>query len=100
MSNVNVPEAIELSDGSGVMLGSFPLPKDHWLYKEDLLEALPVISHRDRTLDLREKVHFAVKRALKACTNNGKDMDLDPDALINAISYDLVGPFGKAIETK
>lgn len=88
-----------LNDGSGFFIASFPLPKDHWIYAPRCAEWN---SERDVIADcpspivpveLREKVHAALRYAIRAATMCGTDMDFDPDALVQNTSYALCGSF-------
>lgn len=95
-------QSVKLPDGSGFMIGSFPLPKNHWIYdkvkqseiysrdiKGDLPPVLkgivPVGSEAENKL--REEVKQALQSAVRGATMCGEEMDFDPDALIqNAMS--------------
>ena len=102
----SAPEGMELSeptilpDGSGFGILSFPLPKDHWIYKEREYEdgaiepkdlPAPVLTHA-----LRQQVIDAIRYAVRSATNCGKETDFDPDALVQNAVYALCGPYGKA----
>lgn len=82
-------DTVELPDGSGVFITSMPLPKDHWLYKED--PNPPPMLLRCGTKDpkrreLEAAIRAGVRYALKAATDNGSEEDYDPDAVvINAV---------------
>jgi hypothetical protein len=87
-----------LPDGSAFALASFPLPNDHWLYRPheympgafDPVELpSPITTHADR-----ERVTLAVRYAIRGATMCGKEMDFDPDALVQNAVYALCGPFG------
>jgi hypothetical protein len=91
-----------LPDGSAFAVMSWPLPKDHWLYAEreyrdgefEPVElGKPILTH-----SLRKAVVSAVRYAIRGATNCGKDVDFDPDALVQNAVYALCGPYGKAIE--
>ena len=103
-SPVSVPEGMELSeptllsDGSGFGILSLPLPKDHWLYAEREYEegALdpkdlpgPILTHAHR-----QQVVDAIRYAVRASTNCGKEDDFDPDAMVQNAVYALCGPYG------
>ena len=92
-----------LPDGSGFGIMSFPLPKDHWLYKEREYEEgavdpndlpAPILTH-----SLRQQVIAAIRYAVRSATNCGKEDDFDPDALVQNAVYALCGPYGKAAPT-
>ena len=108
-SPASVPEGMELSeptilpDGSGFGILSLPLPKDHWLYaereyEEDAIEPkdlpAPILTHA-----LRQQVIDAIRYAVRASTNCGKEDDFDPDALVQNAVYALCGPYGAAAPT-
>jgi hypothetical protein len=91
-----------LPDGSAFAVMSWPLPKDHWLYAEreyrdgefEPVElGKPILTH-----SLRKAVVSAVRYAIRGATNCGKDVDFDPDALVQNAVYALCGPYGQAIE--
>jgi hypothetical protein len=68
----------------GVATASFPLPKDHWLFKDGF--AVPPMPFRMGTSDPRrqefnEMVRAAARYAVRAATMNGKSEDFDPDAM-------------------
>lgn len=58
---------------------SFPLPKNHWLYAEH--DNVYPESDPEKKLS-REAVVAAAKYAIRASTYNGKDLDFDPDAMV------------------
>ena len=87
-----------LPDGSAFAVMSFPLPKDHWLYAErqyrngeyepiELGE--PILTH-----EMRDAVVSAVRYAVRSATNCGKEVDFDPDALVQNAVYALCGSYG------
>jgi hypothetical protein len=90
-----------LPDGSAFFTGSFPLPKDHWLYaprsewdsdRDEYAEVpVPILTQTNR-----DAVVAAVRYAIRGATMQGTDMDFDPDALVQNAVYALCGPFGKA----
>ena len=75
-----------LPDGSGFMVASFPLPKDHWLY--DSAEMRPPVGRRE--ID-EERVRAAAKYAIRAATLRGNDMDFDPDAMMQCFVAGMRG---------
>jgi len=86
---------IELPDGSGVMVASMELPKDHWLYKEGFDEppaGLRVGFSPERE-DLVKKVREAGRYAVRASTMNGTEPDWDPDAVVQNFIVGLLGYF-------
>ena len=98
MRDVTPPtEVTVLPDGSAFGVMSFPLPVDHWLYRER--EYLP---GKDEPVDLprpvlthalREHVVAAVRYAVRGATNCGMELDFDPDALVLNAVYALCGPY-------
>ena len=108
-SPVGAPEGFTMSeptilpDGSGFGTMSFPLPKDHWIYKEREYEdgaiepndlPAPILTH-----SFRRQVIAAIRYAVRSATNCGKEDDFDPDALVQNAVYALCGPYGKAAPT-
>jgi hypothetical protein len=96
-------DATILPDDSAFFLGSFPLPKDHWLYApqcptwDNMRDTsadtpLPILNNSHR-----EAVKAAIRYAVRGATMNGKDMDFDPDALVLNAAYALCGPATGAV---
>jgi hypothetical protein len=79
-----------LPDGSACFIGSFPLPKDHWLYDENV-QPRPLCPDLWPLNYLREKVRAAGRYAVCAATNNGTIQDFDPDAVVQALELALCG---------
>ena len=86
-----------LPDGSAFAVMSYPLPKEHWLYAdrqyndgeyEPVELGKPILTH-----ELRDAVVSAVRYAIRGATNCGKEVDFDPDALVQNAVYALCGPF-------
>lgn len=88
-----------LPDGSCFGVMSFPLPKDHWIYAErqyaegadepvDL--PAPILTHA-----LHDQVVAAIRYAVRGATMCGKEMDFDPDALVQNAVYALCGHYTK-----
>jgi len=91
-----------LPDGSAFATSSFPLPDDHWLYQTDAegFTGPPPMSFRmvrdtpgaaPKRKDMEAKLREAGQYALRASTMCGKDMDLDPDALIQNLIVGFLG---------
>jgi hypothetical protein len=74
-----------LPDDSSFFTMSLPLPEDHWLYGPRGSSDIGVTLHRGAVRD-------AVRLALKRVTQDGKDMDFDPDALVLEVQLLLCGP--------
>ena len=87
-------EINKLPDGSGFFTMSFPLPKNHWIYKEGHNEPpMPLKMsgdnpHREAWVELATKV---AKYAIRASTMNGKEMDFDPDAMVQNFVVGMLG---------
>jgi hypothetical protein len=85
-----------LPDGSGFATMSMPLPKDHWSLLDDGEFEPPPMSfpmgtdNPDRRLWV-ERIRAAAKYAYRASTLNGKEPDLDPDALIQNLIVGMLG---------
>lgn len=89
----SVGEVARLPDGSGFAIVSYPLPQGHWLTRQgDNVPPMPLRMkegpERDRW---NEKLRQAARYAIRAATMNGKQMDFDPDALVQCF---LVGCTG------
>lgn len=85
---------VRLPDASGFATASFPLPKDHWLYADnDHVPPMPWRLGTDHPAYKRAcaQVRAAARYAVRGATMKGKEMDFDPDALIQNL---LVGLFG------
>lgn len=93
-----VTDGALLPDGSGFMTASFPLPKTHWIYEAaaDGFTGAPPMPFRMGASDPRrqkfsEMVRAAAKYAIKASTMRGKDMDFDPDAMVQNFVVGMLG---------
>lgn len=76
----------ELRDEDGNVIhacatASFPLPNDHWIYKEPVEPTQLSDVDSELAHDLRLKIREALKYSIQVCTSRGKDMDFDPDAM-------------------
>lgn len=87
-----------LPDGSGSAVVSYPLPLDHWIYETNeygFCGEPPMPMRMGTSNPEREKMakmlRKAGKYAVKVATNCGKDMDFDPDALVNCLIVGLLG---------
>lgn len=79
-----------LPDGSGFFTGKMQLSKSHWLFNEKLYgeegPAHKIVFNDDRLRkEVEKRVTFAVKYSLQICTDYGRDMDFDPDAVVQAV---------------
>jgi hypothetical protein len=89
-----------LPDGSGFATVSIPLPKNHWLY-EDKGFNVPPMPFRMGTADAprmnmtremwADALREAGKYAYRCATMNGKEQDLDPDALLQNLVVGFLG---------
>lgn len=82
-----------LPDGSGFMTASFPLPKDHWIYEETGEPPMPFRMGTDNPIrrEWMEKITESARYAIKASTMSGKEMDFDPDAMIQNLIVGMLG---------
>lgn len=96
-----ITEAGRLPDGSGFAVMSMPLPKDHWIYGDPAREGdhgfePPPMPFRLGTKDPQRKqwadmLRVAGKYAVRAATMKGKEMDFDPDALLQNLVVGFLG---------
>lgn len=91
-----IEEMGALPDGSGFAIMSMPLPRDHWSVVNPDAPNEPPMPLRMGTDDpqreiLRADIIAAGRYAFRASTMNGKDTDLDPDALIQNLVVGLLG---------
>lgn len=89
-----IEEVASLPDGSGFAVMSMPLPKDHWLTAEHInVPPMPFRIGTDDPLryELAEKIRAAGRYAVRSATMNGKEMDFDPDALIQNLVVGMLG---------
>jgi len=90
-------EVTILPDGSAFAVLSFPLPKDHWLYKatDDGFTAPPPMPWRMGSGDERnavaDKIRAAARYAIQASTMRGQDEDFDPDAMVQNFVVGMLG---------
>jgi len=82
-----------LPDGSGAFTASWPLPKDHWLYAEGHSEPpMPMrVGLGAKRNELAGQIRAAARYAIRASTMNGKEMDFDPDAMVQNMVVGLLG---------
>ena len=83
-----------LPDGSAFGTLVLPLPKDHWLTQDGY--NTPPMTMRMGTLhpqhrEMCERIRAATKYAVRAATMNGKEMDFDPDAMVQNMIVGLLG---------
>jgi hypothetical protein len=83
-----------LPDGSGFVIMSTPLPKDHWLTKEGYnVPPMPFKKGTDdpERKELIEKIKEAARYAIRSATDNGKIADFDPDAMVQNFIIGMLG---------
>lgn len=106
-----IKEVGALPDGSGFAIMSMPLPETHWIYgdKSKEFEAPPMIlrmGHVDSLCvelsdgrvtpqlnkdQVAELIRTAGKYAVRCATMKGKEMDFDPDALLQNLVVAFLG---------
>ena len=82
-----------LPDGSVSFTASMPLPEDHWIYEPKTAPPRGLRCGTDNELrkTLEEHIAAAAKYAISGATMNGKEMDFDPDALVQDMIVGLLG---------
>jgi hypothetical protein len=112
-----ITEMGRLPDGSGFALMSMPLRKDHWIFHGDRhydwgVTNVPPMPFRMgakdvirlwpyrlpipgietlNKLDMADRIRAAGKYAIRCATMNGKEMDFDPDALLQNLVTGFLG---------
>lgn len=89
-----ITEVTILPDQSGFATMSYPLPKDHWLLQEGYNEPpAPFRMGMDdpRRKEFTDALRAAGRYAVRAATMNGKEIDFDPDALVQNIITGMLG---------
>ena len=109
-----ITECAALPDGSGFATMSMPLPKDHWSTRDPERFNVPPMPFRmgtaehivvavfpnagvpDRTArmtrdEMADRIREAGRYAYRSATMNGKDTDLDPDALLQNLVVAFLG---------
>jgi hypothetical protein len=86
-----------LPDGSGFMLASLPLPKNHWLYRRGYnTPPMPLrMGSGPERDEMVKHVWAAGEYAVRAATMNGQEDDFDPDAMVQNFVVGLLGYFTK-----
>jgi hypothetical protein len=88
----SIKSVANFPDGHTAMVVSFPLSKNHWIYEDSGEPPAPLkIESIETRMHLESVFKDAVKYAVKASTLSGKEMDFDPDAMIQNF---MVGLFG------
>ena len=119
--NGKINEVGILPDGSGFATISLPLKDTHWIYGKELgdeydappmpfrmgtgdLASLLIQSHHNPNMpfhigppirmtkeDFAAKIREAGRYAVRSATMKGKDMDFDPDALVQNLIVGMLG---------
>ncbi len=85
---------IRLPDGSGAFVASFPLPKTHWIFVEGRSEPpMPFMIDSWKRNQYADQIKAAARHAIRASTMNGREMDFDPDAMVQNMIVALIGPW-------
>lgn len=107
-----ITEVGALPDGSGFAVMSMPLPRDHWSTRQDERYEAPPMPFRlggsctvsinlgdigpSRTMRLTRQefahaIRAAGRYAYRSATMQGREPDLDPDALIQNLVVGMIG---------
>lgn len=103
-----IEEMQRLPDGSGFAIMSMPLPKDHWSVVNPEASNEPpmrlrcgetgglIVIRNGETLtftrqQMAELIREAGRYAYRCATMNGKDTDIDPDALLQNLVVGMIG---------
>lgn len=82
-------------DGSGWATMSMPLPADHWSTKHNPEFETPPMPFRMGEGPLRDlwaaNIRDAARYAYRASTMQGRELDLDPDALVQNFVIGMLG---------
>jgi len=84
---------VRLPDGSAAFVASWALPKDHWIYAEGSNESpMPMrMCLGSERHELAAQIRVAARYAIRASTMNGKEVDFDPDAMVQNMVVGLLG---------
>jgi hypothetical protein len=91
---IDEASVMDLPDGSGCFVASFPLPANHWLTQPGYNEPpmpMRVGTEDPRREELAEQIRAATRYAVRASTMNGAEMDFDPDAMVQNMVVGLLG---------
>lgn len=97
MTGGKIEEVGILPDDSGFAIMSMPLPKNHWLYETDeyggsgdppMPMKMGIGPERDK---MAKMIREAAKYAIRASTMCGKEIDFDPDAMIQNFIVGMLG---------
>ena len=89
-----IEEVGALPDGSGFATMSLALPKDHWLYKDEVNDP-PAPLRMGVNNPLRKPLSDAIREvaryAVRSATMNGRVDDYDPDAMVQNFITGMLG---------
>jgi len=89
---IDKDSVMELPDGSGCFTASFPLPKDHWIYQPAGEPPAPWRLGEGERRDIAAmQIEEACKYAVRGATMSGKEMDFDPDAMVQNMKVGMLG---------
>jgi len=95
LDSVEVSSPTVLPDGSAFVTASYPLPADHWLYLGAPAEDPPAPMRLGKEHPLRAFfapiLRAAGMYAVKAAMCHGKEMDFDPDAMLQNLEIGMFG---------
>ena len=84
-----------LPDGTAFGVMSFPLPEKHWLTEGEHLEAPPMPfrmgTDDPRRQQFNEMIRAAARYAVRGSTMRGREMDFDPDAMVQNFVVAMLG---------
>jgi hypothetical protein len=97
-SAVREGQVTHLPDGSAFAIMSTPLSEDHWIFKltDDGFTPLPEFgllmgTENPARAEMARLITDAVRYGVKCATNNGRDKDFDPDAIVLQSVVGLLG---------
>lgn len=73
---------------------SFPLRKDHWIFNEEEEPApmsMRMGTDNPRREEMENRIRMAARYAIRESTRNGKDMNFNPDAMVQNF---IIGTLG------
>jgi hypothetical protein len=88
-----IEEMQRLPDGSGFAVMAMPLPANHWLTQDGFsVPPMPLRMGASLQRGLAEAaIKAAARYAIRASTMNGKEVDFDPDAMVQNFITGLLG---------
>lgn len=82
-----------LPDDSAFFTAQQPLPKDHWLYQDEVACSLFIEVTPEEHADWHKQLLPIFRNAIRGATNFGREMDFDPDALVQNLMVGTLGPY-------